>query len=105
MSDFNAFDFLDPDKFHTGHDTCDKCALRRYLDAREQCDDYAEIHISIYDTVVVRLKGSKGSKNTYEKLGQHAYTSEFLRAILDSGCPVWVHRVGDDGYLEKHQLC
>ncbi len=103
-SDYAASDFSDPDKFRTGYDTCSKCARRRYLEAREQCDDYSEIHIAIDDTVSAKLKDGNGHAATYERLGYHAYTSEFLRAILDSGCPVWVHRLVD-GKLEEYQLC
>jgi len=102
-SDYSVSDFRDPDKFRTGYDTCHKCGLRRYLDARAQCDDYSEIHIGINDTVSAGLKNG-GHSSTYEKLGYHAYSSEFLRAILDSGCRVIVHRVDSDGKLVKHVL-
>ncbi len=104
-SDFTAFDFLDPSKFHTKFDTCAKCARRRYLDAREQCDDYSEITIAIDDTVSARLKVSNGHARIYERLGHTAYSCELLRAILDSGCPVWVYRMVDGKIEKKHQLC
>ncbi len=104
-SDYSVSDFRDPDKFRTGHDVCSKCARQRYLDACKQCDTYSEIHIATNDVVTAKLKSGNGYVHTYERLGYHAYTSEFLRAILDSGCLVWVYRDGSDGVIEFHQLC
>lgn len=103
-TEYTVSDFLNPDKFRTSYDVCPECARRRYLEACEQCDNYSEIYIAINDMVTAKLKVGGDHVNTYEKLGYHAFTSEFLRAILDSGCPVWVYRIGSDGYIKKHQL-
>ena len=104
-SDYTAFDFSDPEKFRTGHDVCALRARKRYLDGRAECDDYAEIFIAVNDTVSARLKVGNGHMNGYEKLGYHAYSAEYLRAILHSGCPVWVYRIDSNDRLEKYQLC
>jgi hypothetical protein len=104
-SDYTVSDFLDPDKFQTGYDVCAKAARKRYLNGRAECDDYAEIFIAVNDTVSARLKVGNGHMNGYERLGYHAYSAEYLRAILHSDCPVWVYRVGSEGSIEKHQLC
>lgn len=103
-SRYSVSDFLDPDKFRTGYDVCPKCARRRYLEARVECDDYSEIFITINDTVFAKLRVDNGRMNGYEKLGYHAYSCEYLRAILDSGCQVWVYRIGPDGHIKEHQL-
>lgn len=105
MSDFTASDFSDPDKFRTGYDTCALRANKRYHDAVVECRDYSEIFIAVNDTVSATLKVGNGHMNGYERLGYHAYSVEYLRAILDSGCPVWVYRVNSDGRIQKHQLC
>ena len=104
-SNYSASDFLDPNKFRTGLDACEKCAHRRCLDGCVECDDYVEIFIALNDTVSATLKVGNGYMSGYEKLGYHAYSSEYLRAILDSGCPVWVYRVDSEGHIQKHQLC
>ena len=104
MSRFAAKDFLDSDKFRTGHDVCEARAQQRYLDGREECKDYSEIYICLNDTVCATLKVGNGQGNGYEKLGYHAYTADYLRAILDSGCPVWVSRVDDDDKIVRTQI-
>lgn len=35
--------------------------------------------------------------SSYEGIGYHCGTADFLRGILDSGCEVWVFRYGQDG--------
>jgi hypothetical protein len=102
-SDFNASDFLTPGLFGTGHDVCEARAQQRYLDGRAECRDYSEIFICLNDTVCATLKRG-GDCYGYEKLGYHAYTADYLRAILDSGCPVWVSRVDDDDKIVRTQI-
>jgi hypothetical protein len=103
-SDYDASDFLDPEKFRTGHDVCDLRARQRYLAGREACDDYSEIFIAINDTVSATLRRGVGHMNGYEKLGYAAYSAEYLRAILHSGCPVWVYRIDADGKISKTKI-
>jgi hypothetical protein len=103
-SDYTASDFRFPNMFRTGYDVCEARALKRYLDGRKECEDYSEIFISLNDTVCATLKVGNGHMTGYEKLGHHAYSSEYLRAILDSGCPVTVYRIGPDGKIEKTQI-
>ena len=100
-SNYSASDFLDPDKFRTQFDVDAKRARKRYLDGCVECDDYTEIFIAVNDTVSATLKVGNGSMNGYERLGYHCYSSEYLRAILHSGCPVWVYRIGSDGRIEN----
>ncbi len=103
VTDMPAEAFLDPSNFTTGRDGDAGRANKRYLDGLAECRDYAKVFIAINNTVSARLKpcagrnGLSGSMNGYEKLGYHAYSADYLRAILDSGCPVWVYRVGSDG--------
>ena len=106
-SDYSASDFLDPEKFRTGHDVCEARAQQRYHDGCETCRAYEEVTIAINDTVGAKVKGPRGQTgqaNGYERLGYHAYTADFLQAILDSGCPVWVARIGSDGRIEKTRI-
>jgi hypothetical protein len=102
-TDQTADDFLNPFKFRTGYDVCEARALKRYLDGKKECEDYEEIYISVNNTVSARLKNG-GSMSGYEKIGYHAYSNQYLRAILDSGCPVYVYRVNDAGSIVKHDL-
>jgi hypothetical protein len=103
-SDYAASDFLKPSKFRTGYDVCEARAQQRYLDGLAECEDYSEIFICLNDTICATLKVGNGQSNGYEKLGYHAYTADYLRAILDSGCPVWVSRVDADGKITKTQI-
>jgi len=103
-SKYAASDFLDPSKFRTGHDVCRSKSRQRYLAGRKACKDYSEIHIAINDTVSAILKTGKGQSNGYEKLGYAAYTAQYLQAILDSGCPVFVHRIDSDGEHTETQI-
>jgi hypothetical protein len=105
MSDYTASDFLDPDKFRTGYDTCALRANERYHAACIAFEDYSDVFIGVNDTVSANLKGGNGHMTGYERLGYHAYSCELLRAILDSGCPVTVYRIGSDGSIEKTQIC
>jgi hypothetical protein len=104
MSDYSASDFSDPDKFRTGYDVDTLRAVKRYHDGRKECEGYAEIFIAVNDTVSARLKVGNGHMNGYERLGYHAYSGEYLRAILDSGCPVWVYRIDSEGKIVKTQI-
>jgi hypothetical protein len=103
-STYIACDFLKPELFSTGFDVDAKRARKRYLDGCVECDDYSEIFICLNDTVCATLKVGNGQMNGYEKLGYHAYSGDYLRAILDSGCPVWVSRINDDGKITKTQI-
>jgi len=103
-SDYTASDFLTPSKFKTGYDVCEARAQQRYLDGREECKAYSAIYICLNDTICTDLKVGNGHGNGYEKLGHHAYTADYLRAILDSGCPVWVSRIGPDGKIVRTQI-
>ena len=96
--------FLDSRNFRTSWGNCALKATKRYHDGRKECEDYEEIYISINNTVSARLKNG-GTMNGYERIGYHAYTDEYLRAILDSGCPVFVYRVASDGSIQKYDLC
>jgi hypothetical protein len=103
QTDQTADDFLFPNMFRTGYDVCEARALKRYLDGKKECEDYEEIYISVNNTVSAKLKGG-GRMNGYEKIGYHAYSGEYLRAILDSDCAVYVYRVNDAGRIVKHDL-
>lgn len=96
--------FLDPRNFKTGFDVCALRANKRYQEGLAECRDYAEIFIAINNTVSADLKGCNGRMSGYETIGHHAYSADYLRAILDSGCPVWVYRVGPNGGIIKHDL-
>ena len=43
-----------------------------------------------------RLKNG-GSSQSYERIGYHAGSTDFIRGVLSAGCPVSVFRCGGDG--------
>ena len=103
-SDYSADDFRHPERFRTSHDVNPIRARLRYLAGIEECKDYSEIFICLNDTICATLRVGNGQFNGYEKLGYHAYTSEYLHAILDSGCPVWVSRIDSDDRIHRTQI-
>ncbi len=104
-SKFSAEDFCNPDNFRTAWPHEPGRAEHRYQKGLMECEDYVEIYIGINDTVSAKLASSYyGTMQGYEKLGYHACSDQYLRAILDSGKPVWVYRVDDDGRIAKYDL-
>ena len=41
-----------------------------------------------------------GSVSSYEKIGYHSGSTDFIRGVLYAGCPVKVYRYGDGGLVE-----
>ena len=78
----------------------------RYTDGKEQgrCADYITIAINNvwggYDT----RSGYPGSISSYECIGRHSGSVDFITGVLDSGCPVYVYRAEDDGKLHLYRL-
>lgn len=50
---------------------------------------------SAYVNVAVNNVWSDNCISSYEKIGFHTGSADFISGVLDSGCPVYVHR--DDG--------
>lgn len=95
-----AYEFLDPENFKTAHDTCALRADKRYADALRSCEGFEEISIATNNTVSAKLLGAvSGQSQGFEKIGLHAYSCELLRAILDSGKPLTLHRINSLGHI------
>ena len=45
-----------------------------------------------------------GSVASYEKIGYHAGSLDFIRGVFDSGCPVRKYSVGADGKIHDRLL-
>ena len=41
-----------------------------------------------------------GCVSSYEKIGYHTGSTDFIRGVLSTGCPVKVYRYGDTGLVE-----
>lgn len=88
-----ADDFLTPSKFVTGYDS--KFSQER-KDAKRM-EGYklglTLVRFSIGENGVWSGQPKDGGHlMSYERIGYHSLTSEFLAGILDSGCEVWVYR-------------
>ena len=95
-----AADFLTPAKFVASEvwPAPAKFAAEQYQKGLELAQKW-EIHISANDTWGGSRKDAKGSSDlsSYEKIGYHSGTGELLKGFLDSGHPIFVHRVTDTG--------
>ena len=45
-----------------------------------------------------------GSVSSYEKVGYHAGSVDFIVGVLCGGCPVYVYRADDDSRIIQYQL-
>ena len=93
-----AADFLTPAKFTASEvwPAWANFAAEQYQRGLELAQKW-EIHISANDVWGGYRKDAKGSSDlsSYEKIGYHSGTGELLRGFLDSGRPIFVHRVMD----------
>jgi len=45
-----------------------------------------------------------GHVASYEKIGYHAGSVEFIRGVLDAGCKIVKYFVGSDGKIQEHAV-
>jgi hypothetical protein len=102
LNNLPAMAFLVPDDFRTDFD-----ALKCNLDKREEkyqkglALGLASLYVSIACNSTWGASGKDGSStHSYEGIGYHANTADFLRGIIDSGVPIVVYRGTESGITE-----
>jgi hypothetical protein len=87
--------FLNPDNFRTDYD----CRFGPESKSAKQRDGYVT-GLSLQRFAIGQngvwcgVPKDGGSLISYERIGYHALTAQFLQGILDSGCPIVVYRKG-----------
>ncbi len=62
----------------------------------ETADEMESVTIAVNNVWGGRLKNG-GSSQSYEKIGYHAGSTDFIRGVLAAGCPVRVFRATGNG--------
>jgi len=98
-----AVAYLDWQKFETPFDSMPSNVARqqdRYNEGLETGRNAKEFHLSVRGVWSTENRVDANGygmsyTSSYEGIGYHANTAHFLHGILDSGCPVIVHRRTD----------
>ena len=94
-----AEDFLTPAKFVASEvwPASAEFSAEQYQKGLEMSKEW-EIHISAKDSWGGVSRKDKGSSlSSYAKIGYHSGSGSLLKGFLDSGYPIFVHRVTDTG--------
>ena len=78
----------------------------RYDDGKETGHDADYITLSVSNVWGGKTtsSGYPGHISSYERIGYHPGSVDFITGVLDSGCPVYVYRAEDDGKLHLYRL-